>query len=293
MIKSMLLFLSMASLNANAIPYRFSQKDLVVVSSDGSLIPIETTYNAALDYSKVYRYTNFVNDSFFKFGLDSIVYPIDGEFKLSKDSIDDLEYIKEKIDDAGVLKLFSGVGVFADLLGSTPDPEATFHIATFSWDALGQVISKDIPSIIKSTILSELNMILYKSITRNRPPADTKFWRSMIMAWQYSDLDSLLGTYSGIANNIEMPDVKINVELSISMNSSNSFTGNLSLSVNGRGNAFKINNISISKDDLVQFDNAVYGRKNHFEGTLKDKNLENFCASFNGKKMWCTTLSQK
>jgi hypothetical protein len=291
MIRSVLIgLLLLISVNANAVPYRIEMNDLVTVTADGSLIPLhETNFDVHLDYSKVYYFRNFVENYFWK----ALRYPVDGKFKLSQESVEDLKYIKEKIRLGDCLQLIVAVPLAQALFFTEPDIEKMWELYDAEWEQMAQVIAKDVPQIIKSTIVNELNWILYKSLTKCRPIADINFWRSMLMAWQHANLENLIGVYTGTASNIEMPDIKIDIRLEIGIAIDNSFTGNLMLKVNGRGgNAFSIKNISINESDLVQFDQESYGRKSHFDGVLKGKEIQNFCSSFNGRKIWCTNLRQ-
>src|SRR4051812_23926511 len=113
----LLLFLVLLSFNSYSLPYRIEKDDFVIIAADGSLVPILKTYDQKIDYSRVYAYKDFYIELTFK-NLKSLSYPTSGAFKLTQTSIDDLEYIKDKIRLGDALNLVVGLQAFAPLLGA-------------------------------------------------------------------------------------------------------------------------------------------------------------------------------
>jgi len=265
-----------------------SSKKLVVMSADGYLTPISRSklkeYNPDIDYSKIY-YADDFSQTFY--GITGVY--AEKEPTLSEASLRDLEYIKEKQELAGHLHLWASIASFIPFMINTPDHETLLDMVySTDWDDVANLIARDVPLLVRGVMIKELNYILYKANTENRPSSDINFWRSFLNTYVKAKTIASRRIYQGSAKNPEL-GFTINIKLSLNQKKDGNFRGQLHLNVEGKSNTFDVKNIELDHNGgIIRFEHKQYGRKNYFEGDISSdgKTITDFGSYFNDRLLW-------
>lgn len=222
-----------------------------------------------------------------------LLYPQTDQFKLSETSLNDLKEFKTLFEETTMLNVIVFGAAYEKLwinitkLGIEDIAESIYTYTTNDWDGLSKELIT-LSALRRIILVKQLRWILYKHLVRHSPPADIKFWKSLLNAIAMGPDQGIIGTYAGKVEG----DIPVNVTLKVWVNN-NQLWGTMHLTVAGRANTFEIDNIKIERN-RIYFNHFNYG-KNQFIGDInKDFTEIKDLASFFGQRIiWRVDLQRQ
>lgn len=266
------------------------------IEKDGEYLEIQLDhFDPNINYGKVI----IIDEDEVKNQLKPNALKGDEEFekkkaKLSQQTLNDFNYIKEKMKEGEVLRKVASFAPFKDLFGmgtSLTDLWDIYStIADNDWEEVGLFIARDIPRVIKSTLYNEVNLIAFKYIAGSlRTKEDAAFWEKIVnMFGKEVDVYPLLGTYSGSTYYYQSNSM-ISVSFKITLKNK-MYWGVLNLENSGVTNVIE-NYVHFNQGKVLML-NPHY-TTNTFSGIVSDdyKKIKNFASVFRGT-LWVLDLTK-
>lgn len=222
---------------------------------------------------------------------------------LRPETLNDFNYIKDKIKEAGVFQTVASFAPFTNLLMLSISPggcvtdglislwDIYVEITDNDWESVGTFIAENIPLTVKATLYNEVQLIAYKYIAGSlRTKEDAKFWQKMIKLFDKNvPTHPLIGTYSGQTYYSESNSI-LKISLKITM-SHKKLRGEIYLENSGMTN--KIDNDLHFNQMKISIINPNY-INNIFQGSITSdyKTIPNFSNTMKNRLLWSTSLTK-